>query len=120
MSRPIRNPTQVRSILANLALSIEESRARRVGATPVAAPVVLKIEPVRVVSAVSAAPAPAPAPAPASTPAPRSVMLPPQVMPRSTPTPQTFPKGVVPPVRTQGEMFDGGVPRLKATPKRPS
>ncbi len=116
MSRPIRNPTQVRSILANLALSIEESRARRVGATPVAAPVVLKIEPVRVVSAVSAAPAPAPA----STPAPRSVMLPPQVMPRSTPTPQTFPKGVVPPVRTQGEMFDGGVPRLKATPKRPS
>ncbi len=116
MSRPIRNPTQVRSILANLALSIEESRARRVGATPVAAPVVLKIEPVRVVSAVSAAPAPAPA----STPAPRSVMLPPQVMPRSTPTPQTFPKGVVPPVRTQGEMFDGGVPRLKAQPKRPS
>lgn len=114
MSRPIRNPTQVRSILANLALSIEESRARRVGATPVAAPVVLKIEPVRVVSAVSAAPAPA------STPAPRSVMLPPQVMPRSTPTPQTFPKGVVPPVRTQGEMFDGGVPRLKAQPKRPS
>jgi len=114
MSRPIRNPTQVRSILANLALSIEESRARRVGATPVAAPVVLKIEPVRVVSAVSAAPAPA------STPAPRSVMLPPQVMPRSTPTPQSFPKGVVPPVRTQGEMFDGGVPRLKATPKRPS
>ena len=112
MSRPIRNPTQVRSILANLALSIEESRARRVGATPVAAPVVLKIEPVRVVSAVSAAPAPAPAP--------RSVMLPPQVMPRSTPTPQTFPKGVVPPVRTQGEMFDGGVPRLKAQPKRPS
>ena len=116
MSRPIRNPTQVRSILANLALSIEESRARRVGATPVAAPVVLKIEPVRVVSAVSAAPAPAPA----STPAPRSVMLPPQVMPRSTPTPQTFPKGVVPPVRTQGEMFDGGVPRLKAQPKRPT
>ena len=116
MSRPIRNPTPVRSILANLALSIEESRARRVGATPVAAPVVLKIEPVRVVSAVSAAPAPAPA----STPAPRSVMLPPQVMPRSTPTPQTFPKGVVPPVRTQGEMFDGGVPRLKAQPKRPS
>lgn len=116
MSRPIRNPTQVRSILANLALSIEESRARRVGATPVAAPVVLKIEPARVVSAVSAAPAPAPA----STPAPRSVMLPPQVMPRSTPTPQTFPKGVVPPVRTQGEMFDGGVPRLKAQPKRPS
>ncbi len=114
MSRPIRNPTQVRSILANLALSIEESRARRVGATPVAAPVVLKIEPVRVVSAVSAAPAPA------STPAPRSVMLAPQVMPRSTPTPQSFPKGVVPPVRTQGEMFDGGVPRLKATPKRPS
>jgi len=114
MSRPIRNPTQVRSILANLALSIEESRARRVGATPVAAPVVLKIEPVRVVSAVSAAPAPA------STPAPRSVLLPPQVMPRSTPTPQSFPKGVVPPVRTQGEMFDGGVPRLKATPKRPS
>ena len=116
MSRPIRNPTQVRSILANLALSIEESRARRVGATPVAAPVVLKIEPVRVVSAVSAAPAPAPA----STPAPRSVMLPPKVMPRSTPTQQTFPKGVVPPVRTQGEMFDGGVPRLKAQPKRPS
>jgi hypothetical protein len=116
MSRPIRNPTQVRSILANLALSIEESRARRVGATPVAAPVVLKIEPVRVVSAVSAAPAPAPA----STPAPRSVMLAPQVMPRLTPTPPSFPKGVVPPVRTQGEMFDGGVPRLKATPKRPS
>ena len=114
MSRPIRNPTQVRSILANLALSIEESRARRISGTPTAAPVVLKIEPVRVVSAVSAAPAPA------STPAPRSVMLPPQVMPRSTPTPQTFPKGVVPPVRTQGEMFDGGVPRLKAQPKRPS
>ena len=97
MSRPIRNPTQVRSILANLALSIEESRARRISGTPTAAPVVLKIEPVRVVSAVSAAPAPA-----------------------STPAPQTFPKGVVPPVRTQGEMFDGGVPRLKAQPKRPS
>ncbi len=116
MSRPIRNPTQVRSILANLALSIEESRARRISGTPAAAPVVLKVEPVRVVSAVSAAPAPAPA----STPAPRSAMLAPQVMPRSTPTPQYFPKGVVPPVRTQGEMFDGGAPRLKAQPKRPS
>ncbi len=120
MSRPIRNPTQVRSILANLALSIEESRARRMGATPTAAPVVLKVEPVRVVSAVSAAPAPAPAPAPASAPAPRPMMVAPQVMPRATPTPPSLQNGVVPPVRTQSEMFDGGAPRLKAQPKRPS
>ncbi len=111
MTRPIRNPTQVRSILANLALSIEESRARRMG-SPVA-----KMTPTP-----EAEPASAPAASAFAPPPPQRATVPTATTPRSIASSlnTNAGPGPMPPIRTSSEMFDGGAPRLKAQPKRPS
>ncbi|MSR41415.1 MAG: hypothetical protein EXS10_05880 [Phycisphaerales bacterium] len=116
MSRPIRNPTQVRSILANLALSIEESRARRMGSAAANNVPATRSDPVITPAGFITAPAVpqrAPTPIAPTPPTPRTIE-------RAPTRSSTGSSGVSPPLRTQGEMFNGGVPRLKAQPKRPS
>ena len=113
-NRPTRNAQQVRSIIQNMGRSIDEARSRRLG--PSLPPSAGSAVPAARASSGSSNPmdmqigsADVPTPKPTS------------VQPTNTPTtPTSNTPTTPPPVRSVGEMFESGAPRLKARPKKAS
>ena len=129
-NRPTRNAQQVRSIIQNMGRSIDEARTRRLGpsmppgansgsnsGTPSAR--LANSSPFSAMDmqiGASEMPASAPHAANASASAPTNTAGTAHGTPSaaaSTPAPTT-----PPPVRSVGEMFESGAPRLKARPKK--
>jgi hypothetical protein len=110
-NRPTRNAQQVRSIIQNMGRSIDEARSRRLG--PSLPP-----------SAGSAAPVARASGGSGVNPMDiqiGSADVPTSVQPTNTPTtPTSNTPATPPPVRSVGEMFESGAPRLKARPKKAS
>ena len=111
-NRPTRNAQQVRSIIQSMGRSIDEARSRRLGPSlPPSAGSALPAARASGGSSVNPmdmqiGSAEVPAPKPMSA------------QPTETPvTPTSNTPTTPPPVRSVGEMFESGAPRLKARPK---
>ncbi len=111
-NRPTRNAQQVRSIIQNMGRSIDEARSRRLG--PSLPPSAGSALPAARASGGSSVNPMDMQIGSAEVPAPK--LMPAQ--PTETPvTPTSNTPTTPPPVRSVGEMFESGAPRLKARPK---
>ena len=114
-NRPTRNAQQVRSIIQNMGRSIDEARSRRLG--PSLPPSAGSALPAARASGGSSVNPMDMQIGSAEVPAPK--LMPAQ--PTETPvTPTSNTPTTPPPVRSVGEMFESGAPRLKARPKNAS